>query len=152
MPMWQWNTRRCLKVFDKVYVSSDDPEILAQAKELGATAIERGEDLCGDTPNIYVYRHAIQYMRGIEAIVAVQANSPTLHTDLIETAKLLMQKGTPEVMTCHRDYSMYGSIWALTTNRIRMYQDPYKQTPEILLVDPSTDIHTLEDFNKALYE
>ena len=60
--MFLVNTEKCLDIFDSVYVSSDSKEILKQAQEIGAIPILRSEDLCGDTPNIPVYQHALQYI------------------------------------------------------------------------------------------
>jgi len=63
-----------------------------------------------------------------------------------------MEMGTGEAMTCHADYSIYGSVWAMTKERLQNYGDPYKPTPDVLVVDTSTDIHTEEDFKRAINE
>jgi len=149
-PMFLINTRKCLNIFSRVYVSSDDPWILGEAEEIGAIPIKRPKELCGDTPNIPVYQHALQFMNGLNGIVAVQANSPTINSKLIVITKYLMEHGFKEIMTCHKDYSIYGSIWALSYWRLKNYDDPYKPKPEVLIYDPSIDIHTNEDYKKAL--
>ena len=70
---------------------------------------------------------------------------------IIKKAKDLMEKyDFKELMTCHLDFKLYGSIWAMSKNRLLNYNNPFKQTPEILLVDDSIDIHTQEDLTKAL--
>lgn len=149
-PMFLWNVEKCLKIFDKVYVSSDDPEILFQAWNAGAVGIERGPELCGETPNIPVYQHALKHMGDVDAIVAVQANSPTVEPHLIEMTKSLLDMGVQEVMTCHKDRSIYGSIWAMTKGRLENYGDPYDPQPDVLFLDPSIDIHNEDDLAKAL--
>lgn len=159
-PMFLINVKKCLKLFPKVYVSSDSKEILALAKSVGAIPIKRDENLCGDVPNIPVYKHALKKMGDIDGIVAVQANSPTISSKLIFTAKELLEVGYQEIMTCHplqenKNYheqsaKIYGSIWALSTKRLENYGDYYKPKPEILLVDTSVDIETEEDLKKAL--
>lgn len=149
-PLWQINTEKCLKIFDRVYVSSDDIELLHEAWSMGAIPIERGEELCGDTPNIPVYQHALEKMGDVDAIVAVQVNSPTVHPNLIEVVKGLAEMGVHEIMTVHKDYSIYGSVWALSVPKLLNYGDPYKPEPWVLLVDNSIDIHTQEDFDAAL--
>lgn len=147
--MFLVNTLKCLKIFDEVYVSSDSEKILKQAEAVGAIPIYRGIQLCGDVPNITVYKHAQGKMEaGI--IVAVQANSPTINANLISITKKLMELGIPEIMTCHKDYSIYGSIWALSAERLENYKDPYNPQPEILIVDNSIDVHTQEDYNLAI--
>lgn len=148
-PMFVTNLRKCLKIFDKVYVSSDSPSILDIAFQVGAVPIKRPESLCGDTPNITVYQHALEFMDNPDYIVAVQANSPTVPEQLIYQVNELMKEGVEEVMTCHPDYSIYGSIWAIAIDKLNHYGDPYKPTPSFLVTDNSVDIHTEEDLINA---
>lgn len=145
--MFLVNVEKCLRIFSKVYVSSDSQEILQTAQAAGAIPIRRGIELCGDTPNIPVYRHAFMNMGDIDGIIAVQANSPTINPRIILQVKRLMQSDAEEVMTCHPDYSIYGSVWAMSRNRLLNYD--YNPKPDALIVDISTDIHTEEDLAKA---
>lgn len=147
--MFLVNTKKCLRIFSRVYVSSDDDWILEEAEWAGAIPIKRGEELCGDTPNIPVYQHALGYMNGTDGIVAVQSNSPTIDSKLIEISKELLEKGFEEVMTMHEDGSIYGSIWAIDRKKLENYKDYYNPKPDILLLDASIDIHTEEDLNNA---
>lgn len=148
-PMWQINTKKCLVIFDKTYVSSDSDEILKQAEELGAIPIKRSEELCGDTPNITVYKHALQFIDA-DAIVAVQANSPTIDHDIIKRVKDRVEGGISEVMTCHEDCSIYGSVWGLSREKIENYDDPYNPEPTVLIVDKSIDVHDNNDYNLVI--
>lgn len=157
-PMFVWNVEKALRIFEKVYVSSNYDFILQEAEKLGAVPIRRPEELCGDVPNIPVYQHAFKYMQNPEIIVAIQANSPTIKESLIRQAKDLMEKYKfDEFLTSHpykegttvQNYKYYGSIWAIRADRLRNYGDPYTRKPEILLMDDSVDIHTIEDFKKA---
>ena len=149
--MWQVNTEKCFQLFDRVYVSTDSFTIFKQALLLGADAIIRDESLCGDTPNIPVYQHALKHMKPTPtAIVAVQVNSPNIDPKVIEAVKALLERGYEEVMTCHEDYRIYGSVWGLSTERLQVYGDPYHPMPSSLIVDTSIDIHTKEDYDKAI--
>ncbi len=156
-PMFVWNLEKCLKIFDEVYVSSDYGRILKEAKKFGAVPIRRPDKLCkNDVPSIPVYQHALKFMDKPDIIVTVKADSPTLKIDLIKRAKELMEKYKyHELMTAYpvKGYenknSLYGSVWALTRERLENYNDSWKPEPEILLVDESIDIHTKEDFIKA---
>lgn len=149
--MFLVNTKKCLKIFSRTFVSSDDDWILDRAEEVGAIPIKRPQELCGDTPNIPVYRHALQFMNGVDNIVAIQVNSPTLDTRLIYNVKSIIEKYRfNEIMTCHEDYSIYGSIWALSRKRLLEYKNFYNPKPDILLLDTSVDIHTKSDLEKAL--
>jgi len=149
-PMFTWNLLKALRIFDDVYVSSEDENILHIARKIGALTIERPKSLCGDTPNIPVYQHAEKFMDNPDVMIAIQANSPNLEETLIDDVRYLMEYGFKEVMTCHNDYSIYGSIWGIRVSRLKEYGDPYSPTPDVLLIDDSIDIHTEEDFKKAL--
>jgi len=151
--MFLWNVEKCLRIFSRVYVSSDNDWILEDAENAGAIPIKRPIELCGDTPSVPVFQHALQFMNGVDGVISVQANSPTVDSKLIEQVKSIMEKYKPdEIMTCYPDGKFYGSIWGISTKRLVKYQDPYKQEPKILLVDKSVDIHTMDDFTLALNE
>lgn len=154
-PMYLVNLEKCLKIFDRVYVSSDSQSILDEAEGRGAIGILRDKELCGDTPNIPVYQNALEYIDNADGFVAIQANSPTIDPKIIIKAKKYLENGGTEVMTCHTenpDNTLYGSVWGMTFKRLKDYGDPYKPTPDFLIDDPSVDIHTLEDYNKVLNE
>jgi CMP-N-acetylneuraminic acid synthetase len=158
--MFLWNVERCLRIFDRVYVSSDGDEILNLASGAGAIPIKRTLELCGDVPNIPVYQHAHGLMGDVAGIVAVQANSPTLQHTTISIVKELLERGLSEVMTCHQmthgsNYhqqhnKVYGSVWGMSADRLLFYPDPFHPNPEALVVDNSIDIETKEDFDEAL--
>lgn len=150
VPMFVVNLKKCLKIFDKVYVSTDSPKIAIIARRYKAEIIFRSPKLCGDIPNIPVYKHALEKMRKCDGIIAVQANSPTIKPATIEIVKSLMENNYQEVMTCDKDLNIYGSVWALTKERLKKYKNPYKPKPEALIQDLSTDIHTLADYQSAL--
>lgn len=148
--MFVENLRKCKKIFDKVYVSTESPKVAIIARRYKAEIILRSPKLCGDTPNIPVYKHAIKKIGKCRGIIAVQANSPTIETKTIEVVKSLMEKDYNEVMTGDKDMKIYGSVWAMTTKRLKRYGDPYKPKPEVLIQDLSIDIHTLDDYMMAL--
>ena len=151
-PMFLWNVEKCVGIFEKTYVSSDSDAILKLAKKAGAIPIKRPKELCGNTPNIPVYQHCWEQMGKPDGIVAVQANSPAIDRRLIILAMRLLEFGNQEIMTCHLNYDIYGSIWALTKERLFVYETDYEfrhPCPDILILDPSEDIHTLKDFKKA---
>ena len=146
-PMIRYNLEKCLMVFNRVYVSSDFNPILDLTRRLGAIAIERPQELTGDTPNIEVYKHAVKSMENVDAIVAVQANSPEVSQDLIEKVKYLIEQGEAEVKTCHndKDKSDYGSVWGMSIKRLMSYPDPFKAVPTYWIIDESKDIHFITD-------
>ncbi len=159
-PTFVWNVDKCLKLFDKVYVSSDYDFILKESKKLGAIPIQRPAELCqSNVPNIPVYQHALPFMDNPDVIVAVKADSPTTAPEIIQRIKELMEKyDYSEIMTAYpvRGYEarncLYGSVWALKRDRLENYPDAWKPEPEVLIVDQAIDIHTEEDFKKAEQE
>lgn len=158
--MFLWNVEKCLALFDKVYVSSDSFHILEMALKAGAIPIHRGEELCGDVPDIPVYQHALSKMSNVSSVVAVHANNPTIEKNLIALTKKLLDTGVQEVMTCHsmthlesyhqQGNKVYGSIRGMTVERINNYPDPFKPNPDVLLVDTSIEIETPESFDLCL--
>lgn len=149
-PMYLVNVEKCLPMFKRVYVSSNSFQILDEARRAGAIPIWRSIALCGDVPNMPVYQHALKYMPEAEAVIAVQANSPTVLTGVISRVKDLVSCGVKEAMTCHENRKIYGSVWGLSRDRIINYGNPYKQKPQVLVIDRSVDIHTDEDYKQAL--
>lgn len=149
-PMWQINAEKMLKIFDKVYISTDDYDIFKQAWMMGCESIQRPKELCGDTPNIPVYKHALEKMGAIGAIVAVQANSPTIDPKIIEEAKNLIKDGCQEVMTIDEIGNIYGSVWGLSVDKLKDYGDPYKPLPEVTILDKSIDIHCKEEYDMVV--
>jgi len=158
--MFLVNVVKLLKVFPEVYVSSDCRKMLKQAEGLGAKGIYRDEDMCGDVPNIPVYQYCMKEMGDVDGIVAVQSCSPNVAEKLLVTTRGLLELGFKEVMTCHplehlpkyhdQNSKIYGSIWAVSKERLLTYKDPYKPTPEVLLVDTSEDIHYYDDYDMAV--
>lgn len=159
-PMFLWNVEKCLAIFERVYVSSDSFHILEMATKAGAIPIHRGEELCGDVPDIPVYQHALSKMSNVSAVVAVHANNPTIEKNLIALTKKLVDLGVQEVMTCHpmthlesyhhQSNRVYGSIRGMTVERINDYPDPFKPNPDVLLVDTSIEIETPESYELCL--
>lgn len=149
-PMYMVNILKCLKIFDRVYVSSDSKLMLKEAEGKGAIGILRDKELCGDTPNIPVYKNAWEYIDNADGFIAVQANSPTINSEIIVKAKEYLENGGSEVMTKHKNGQIYGSVWGMTFDRLKDYGDPYKPTPDLLIEDQSVDIHTREDYELAL--
>ena len=85
-PLLQWSIEACLKSefldADKIYVSSEDEEILEFATSMAVNTIQRPQKLSGDKVWTQdVLKHAasiIEETKSIDLIVRVQANSPQL--------------------------------------------------------------------------
>lgn len=86
-------------VFDKIIVSSDDPEILRISEESGASLIKRPEflsnDICGTTP---VVKHAIESLErhtcAVREVCCIYPVTPLLTKEmLLEGLSILEQWG-----------------------------------------------------------
>lgn len=148
-----WNTEKGLKLFTRMYVSSDYDYILDEAERIGAIPIKRTDPQLMECPNITWYKYCMQFMNGCDVLIALQVNSPTLNSKIIKDIKDLMMTGKyQEIKTCHKDGSDYGSVWALTKERLENYGDPYHAKPDLWIHCPSIDIHDQNDFNLALIQ
>lgn len=156
-PMFLHNLKKCLDIFPEVYVSSESDEVLSLAWNAGAKTIKRPEELCGETPDIPVFQHALEQIDA-DGIVAVHANNPCIKKELISLCKKVLELGTPEVMTCYpmSKKSFYkeqgnpinGSIRGFHRKRLENYNDPYHPCPEVLIVDDSLEIETEKDYKQ----
>ena len=78
-PLIYWTIKQAKQSrVDKVYVSTDDPEIKAIAMELGASVIERPPNLSGDNiTSDQVWSHAVKTItEQVDVIVGLQCTSP----------------------------------------------------------------------------
>ncbi len=153
---------KCLELFPRTYVSSDDAVILTLATKAGAIPIQRGEELCGDVPDITVFQHAVKHMHeNVGWIMAVHANNPTLSPNLIyKMHDAIVSLELDEVMTCYpmtrtenyhdQHNRIYGSIRGLSIERLKNYPDPYRPEPQVLFIDDSIEIETQESYDAAL--
>ena len=152
VPLFEWNLKKLLRVFDKVVFDSDCPKMLKAASQLGAEPHRRIKDLLGhDVPSVPIFESIIDDFGFAENIVNVQANSPNVSEDLIKKAAEIMNyPDVNELLTMYPDRSINGSVWGLSKFRIKNYSNYYVHHPDTLLLDNSIDIHTKEEFEEAL--
>lgn len=160
-PMFIRNVRKCLNLFDHVYVSSESEDVLMLAAEAGAKPIARPKDLCGEVPDIPVYLHAWKHMPPILGLVTVHADTPLVDPQIIATTRDLIYAGVNEVITGHpitpeRRYKdqhskIYGSVRGLSVTRLVTYGDPYRPKPDVIIIDPSIEVEDQTSYEKALW-
>ena len=78
-PLIYWTIKQAKQSrVDKIYVSTDDPEIKAIAMELGASVIERPPSLAGDDiTSDQVWSHAVKTItEQVDVIIGLQCTSP----------------------------------------------------------------------------
>ena len=83
---------------DEVVVSSDDEEILAEARAHGATTDHRSRELAADdTPTVAVLREYLERRPSVEALVLLQPTSPFRDPDDVEACLTRLEDATSVV-------------------------------------------------------
>lgn len=81
--------------FDRVVVSTEDPEIAREAVKSGAEVLERPERLAqDDTPMLSVVNHAMAEHPEADVIVLLQPTSPLRRPEHVRIALGLLEHGT----------------------------------------------------------
>jgi len=108
--------------------------------------------LCGhDVPSVPIFQDMAKGLsEKPKAILNLQANSPNCSQRVIEQC-LAVARNVPfnELLTVYPDRRNNGSVWGFSYDRLMNYGDPYVQRSDVLIVDDSVDIHTIDDFKKA---
>lgn len=98
---------------DRTYVTTDDDEIAAVAREAGAERIDRPSELAGDrSPTEDALAHALSVIRteGVdpETIVLLQCTSPLRRrNDIDEAVGLVEESGYDSALSVCRDHGFY---------------------------------------------
>jgi CMP-N-acetylneuraminic acid synthetase len=152
MPLFQWNLLKLLNLFDTVILDSDDREILALAKKIGAIPHIRNKKVLGDdVPSIPIFKSILEDYPEYEGVINVQANSPNVRPELIGKAyNMISQNYSNHLVTLNEDMTSNGSIWCIEKELMFSLKDFYNFKPDMCLIDDSVDIHTKEEFDEAL--
>lgn len=112
---WTIEAAEKSKYIDKVVVTSDDNEILAISKKLGANIIKRPDDLASDTARTFdAIQHAINLTeKQYDFIILLQATSPLRNEKHIDEAiELLASKQANAIVSvCEVEHS---PLWSNT--------------------------------------
>ena len=120
------------KLFDHIYVSSEDEEILSIAKEWGAEQILRPKELADDhIETAPVVRHAIDWMKQedihFDAVCCICATAPFILTkDLIAGWKRLQKKEEGQVFAATSyGYPIHRSFQKIEPDGLQMFFPEY---------------------------
>lgn len=152
VPMFLWNLKKLVCLFDTVVFDSDCVDMCALAAEAGAHISLREQNLRGnDVPSVPILLSVINKFPDFDKLISLQANSPHTSLEVIDrcSAKLLMGE-VDEVLTRYENGKINGSVWGLSRYRLHNYGDFYSHSPDVLVVDDSIDIHTYDDYINAL--
>ncbi|MGH3104275.1 MAG: cytidylyltransferase domain-containing protein [Gaiellaceae bacterium] len=88
---WTIEAARASRTLTRVVVSTDDEEIAAVARQLGAEVLARpGALAADDTPMLEVVRHALAELGSTDVLVLLQPTSPLRRPDHIDQALLVL--------------------------------------------------------------
>jgi len=115
-PLIAWSIEAGLnsKYVDKVFVTSDDDEILDISKKFGAETIKRPDEFASDTATTFdAIKHTIDNLEKYDYIVLLQPTSPLRNEKHIDEAiELLETKNADAVVSvCEMDHS---PLWSKT--------------------------------------
>jgi CMP-N-acetylneuraminic acid synthetase len=151
-PLFEWNLEKFLNLGIPIHFDSDDETMLERARAMGAFIRRRPEELCGhDVPSVPIFQDMVKGLsEKPKAILNLQANSPNCSQIVLEQC-LAVARYVPfsELLTVYPDRRNNGSVWGFSFERLMNYGDPYVQIVDVLIVDDSIDIHTIDDFKEA---
>lgn len=120
------------KHVDRVYVSTDSPEIAAKAKEHGARIIERPSKLAGDTVSSEAALiHALEAIEETgcnpELVVFLQCTSPIrTGNDIDEAIEKLQLEGADSLVSVSPSHRF---LWGLTNGEAKPINYDYRRRP-----------------------
>jgi len=149
-PMISYAITACKRsgLIDKVYVSTESNIIANIAKEYGATAIKRPEELAEDNVRTQdVFEHFAGVVQDFDILVGVQANSPNVTTENIDNSiRKLLDNNLWEVRSVSPDGLENGAVWVLKRDAI--FWHGLSVHFGVITVD-AVDVHTTADLGKA---
>lgn len=136
------------KLVDKIYVSTDSPAIADFAKEEGVSVIMRPIDLCGDTPIVDVYSHALNNIaeKEVEYIVGLQPDHPDRSIDLEKAIRYVLEKKFDDLISVDSCGFKNGSVRIMKAQALREKRISVNSGS---ILDKATNIHTLGDLKLA---
>ena len=151
-PLYVWNLEKLLQLGIPVYFDSDSEEMLQVAENLGAHPHLRPEELRGhQVPSVPLFQRILADLElQPGAIMNLQANSPTCSLETLQSCLNALRHTTcTELLTVYEDRTNNGSVWGFSYDRLMNYGDPRVHKPDLLILDPSVDVHTEDELEAA---
>ncbi len=104
---WTIEAAKSVRLIDKIVVSSDDDKILSVAKEYGAEAIKRPDEISGDdSPFSSLIFHALDFLKAEgeympDILIYLQPTSPLRKAGDIDQALALMDEEADGVISAY---------------------------------------------------
>lgn len=152
MIAWVIDACRACRRIDATYVSTEDAEIAAAARQCGVEVIERPVALADDTtPKQAAVIHAVEWLEARrirpELVASVQPNSPELTGALLEAGvDKLRQHQLWEVFSVDPQLLQNGAF------RIMRRDVVFQRMPSVhcgVVIADCVDVHTAEDVRRV---
>jgi CMP-N-acetylneuraminic acid synthetase len=133
-PLLAWTIEAALgsRVVTRTVVSTEDGEIAAATRELGAEVLVRPPELAADdTPMQPVIAHALEELGAPDVLVLLQPTSPLRRAEHVdEVVELLLDTGADSVVSVVEVPHRYrlGSLMALDGDRLVRLADDHAGT------------------------
>ena len=134
---------------DEIVVTTDCQAIKQDVESKGYQCILRGADLSGEAPLFDVYKHAFEELSrnsDITHVVGLQPDNPDRGVDLDQAIKYSVESKLDDLFTVDKNGQKNGSLRILSSRALR--SSPLNVSA---IRDESTNIHTIEDLNRARY-
>jgi CMP-N,N'-diacetyllegionaminic acid synthase len=129
---WTIDAARASRSVTRTVVSTDDDEIAAAARDLGADVLARPPELArDDTPMRDVIAHTFDALGQVDALVLLQPTSPLRRAEHVDAAvELLLESGADSVVSVVEVPHRYrpGSLMALDGDRLVRLADDHAAT------------------------
>jgi len=130
VPMFLWNLKKLVRLFDTVVFDSDCVDMCALAAEAGAHVSLREQNLRGnDVPSVPIFSSVINRFPDFNKLISLQANSPHTSLDVINrcATKLLMMgwRKSLQGMKMEKSTGLFGGCldtgWKIMAIFIRIH-------------------------------
>jgi N-acylneuraminate cytidylyltransferase len=136
MIAWTIEAAKAAKLFDHIFVSTDDAEIAAVAKDWGAEIpfirpLELADDYIGTGP---VVKHAVEWVLSnignVQNVCAIYATAPFLRAEDLLAGYSVLKAGGSEIVFSVTSYPfpIQRAIKITKDNRVEMFQPENYQT------------------------
>lgn len=158
-PMLSWGISACKKskYIDIVFVSSESEEILRVAKEYGAQALLRPQELAEDHVfKMHAVAHAVKsivdspQLEKPDIVVCLQANSPQIKISDIDAAiEKLLEYNRQEIFSVDKNLNQNAAFRILTLDAV--FQKDLSTNCGVYIAE-CEDVHTREDVERLEFE
>ena len=136
------------KLVHSIYVSTDNEEITEFCKREGVSVIKRPVELCGDTPVLEVYRHALMHFvdKDIDYIIGLQPDHPDRTQSLENLIQYALKNDLDDLISVDSKGYRNGSIRIMKVKALKEGKISEKIGS---MMDDAINIHSLKYLRRA---